>query len=127
MELHDKPRVIIVDVRNGRVRADGTNINLPPEGQESALRSIETADVVVEIHPDGLGVMQGSEKGWVTMVTTKSILQMNTEKAAHELQARDKHVDDLAVGEHPVTQKFARVWDDSVPSGEPTKGGLKGF
>ena len=124
----NKPRVIVVDVRNGNVRADGTNINLPPEGQESALRSIETADVLVEVHADGIFVKQGAEKGWVTMFTTKSALQLNAEKADRELTARTgKQVDDLAVGEHPVDKKFTRVWDGSVPSGEPVEGGLKGY
>ena len=91
-----KPRVIIVDVRNGQVRADGTNIDLPPEGQESALRSIELADVLVEIHPDTILVREGYDKGWVTMFTTKSALQMNAEKADRELDNRtDGLRDDL--------------------------------
>jgi hypothetical protein len=123
-----KPRVIIVDVRNGIVRADGTNIDLPPEGQESALRSIETADVLVEIHPDTMIVKQGVDKGWVTMFTTKSAAQLNAEKSDRELAHRtDNPTDDLKVGEHPVDTKFKRVWDGSVPSGEPVEGGLKGY
>jgi hypothetical protein len=124
-----KPRVIIVDVRNGMVKADGSNVDLPPEGQESALRSIETADVLVEIHPDTILVREGVDKGWVTMFTTKSALQLNAEKAARELQHRvgDKPIDDLEKGSHPVTEKFAHVWDGSVESGKPVEGGLKGF
>jgi hypothetical protein len=122
----DKPRVVIVDVRNGNVYATGENINLPLEGQQAALHVIKTADVLVEVHADTMLVKEGVERGWVTLLTTKSILQMNTEKAASELQARDKHVDDLETGEHPVEAKFARVWDDSVPSGQPVDGGLKG-
>jgi hypothetical protein len=125
----NKPRVIIVDQRHGPVKADGSNINLPPEGQESALRSIETADVLVQVHEDGIYVKEGAMKGWVLLLATKSEPQMNAEKAARELQSRvgDKPIDDLEKGEHPVTAKFARVWDDTVPSGEPVKGGLKGF
>src|SRR3954463_3833998 len=112
-----KPRVIIVDQCPGPVKADGSNINLPPEGQESALRSIETADVLVQIHEDGIYVKEGVEKGWVTLFTTKSTLQMNTEKADREKADRlSNPVDDLAAGEHPVEQKFKRVWDGSIPS-----------
>src|SRR5262245_19321963 len=69
-ESDDKPRVIIVDVRNGNVRADGSNIDRPSEGQEAGLRSIETADVLVEIHPDTMIVKTGVDKGWVTFITT---------------------------------------------------------
>jgi hypothetical protein len=131
----NKPRVIIVDVRNGKVKADGTNIDLPPEGQESALHSIETADVLVEVHPDSIYVREGADKGWVTMVTTKSEAQQSAEKAERELAARHRGPevptgmtgDRPTFDDDPVDQKFARVWDDTVPSGEPVKGGLKGF
>jgi hypothetical protein len=131
--MPSKPRVIIVDVRNGKVKADGMNIDLPPEGQESALRSIETADVLVEVHPDTIFVRSGADKGWVTMFTTKSEMQMNAEKAATELHARvgSKPIDDLEKGEHPVEVKMNRVWDKTDPgyveSGEPEKRGLKGY
>ena len=63
-----KPRVVIVDMRSGGgIKADGSNIDLPPEGQESALRSIETADVYVQIHADGIYVKEGADKGWVLL------------------------------------------------------------
>lgn len=124
----DKPLIVILDVRHGNVRATGENIDLPPEGVMSALRSIETADVVVEVHADTVLVKAGQDKCWITMFTTKSESQMNAEKAARELQYRTgNHVDDLEVGEHPVEEKFSHVWDGSVPSGEPTEGGLKGY
>lgn len=123
-----KPLIVILDVRNGNVHANGENIDLPAEGRMSALHSIEIADVTVEVHEDAVLVKAGEDNCLVTMFTTKSESQMNAEKAARELHARtDKQVDDLEVGEHPVTEKFARVWDGSVRSGEPTKGGLKGF
>jgi len=121
----NKPRVIILDVRNGQVRADGSNINLPPEGQESALRSIEAADVLVEVHLEGIWVKKGVDEGWVTMISTKSILQMNTEKADQELANRtDGLRDDLKLGEHPVEEKFKRVWEGDSNSGTAE---LKGF
>lgn len=122
----NKPRVIIVDVRNGMVKANAANIDLPLEGQVSALRSIETADVLVEIHPDTILVREGADKGWVTMLTTKPERQMNAEKAARELQSRvgDKPIDDLDVGEHPVEEKFRRVWEGDSNSGTAE---LKGF
>lgn len=128
----DMPRVIVVDVRNGKVRADGSNIDLPPEGQESFLRSLEIADVIVEVHEDTLLVTTGFDKHIVLLGQTKSVLQMNTEKADRELKARtDNQVDDLEVGEHPVDAKMRRVWDKDAPgyveSGEPVKGGLKGY
>ena len=124
----DNPRVIVVDERNGRVRADGSNIDLPPEGQDSALRSLETADVVVEIHEDGMFVTTGYDKHIVLLLVTKSVHQLNAEKAEMELAHRHaKPIDDLAVGEHPVDVKFARVWDGSVPSGTPEERGLKGY
>jgi hypothetical protein len=126
------PRVIVIDERHGRVRADGSNIDLPPEGQESALRSLETADVIVEIHEDGVFVPTGFDKHIVLLLVTKSVLQMNAEKAETELAHRHANpVDDLAVGEHPVEVKMNRVWDKTDPgyveSGEPEKRGLKGY
>jgi hypothetical protein len=131
-----KPRVIIVDVRNGQVRADGTNIDLPSDGQESALRSIELADVLVEIHDDGMFVKQGVSKGWVTLFVTKTVLQLNTEKADRELAARRDDSGETPTGmtgdratfeDDPVDKKFLRVWDGTVPSGKPVEGGLKGY
>jgi hypothetical protein len=50
MPADSTSRVVVVDVRNGKVRADGANIDLPLEGQHSFLRSLETADVIVEVH-----------------------------------------------------------------------------
>jgi hypothetical protein len=124
-----KPRIVIVDVRNGN--ADGRNINLPEEGQEAMLRAIETASVLVSVDDSGMWVKQGVDLGLVTMVTTKSELQMNAEKAEGEREARVKPPDDLEKGEHPVDVKMRRVWDKSDPgyveSGEPEKRGLKGF
>jgi hypothetical protein len=122
------PTVIVADVRHGKVRADGTNIDLPPEGQESMLRSLELADVIVEIHEDNVLVTTGYDKHIVLLMRTKSALQLNAEKAERELEHRTGNpTDDLAVGEHPVEQKFKRVWDGSVPSGTPVEGGLKGY
>jgi len=127
------PRVIVADIRNGKVRADGMNIDLPDEGQQSMLRSLETADVIVEIHEDNVFVRTGYDKHIVLLMRTKSERQMNAEKAARELQHRvgDKPIDDLEKGEHPVKAKMNRVWDKTDPgyveSGEPVKGGLKGF
>jgi hypothetical protein len=123
------PTVIVADVRHGKVRADGTNIDLPPEGQESMLRSLELADVIVEIHEDNVLVTTGYDKHIVLLMRTKSALQLNAEKADRELEHRtgDKQADDLEKGDHPVTQKFARIWDGSVPSGTPVEGGLKGY
>jgi hypothetical protein len=123
------PRVIVADIRHGKVRADGTNIDLPEEGQQSMLRSLETADVIVEIHDDNVFVKTGYDKHIVLLMRTKSALQLNAEKADRELAHRtgDKQADDLEKGDHPVDQKFARIWDGSVPSGTPVKGGLKGY
>lgn len=127
-----KPCVIIVDVRNGNVKSDGSNIDRPPEGQEAGLRSIETADVLVEVHPDGVYVKKGAMKGIVTMITTKSEAQMSLEKAVREKDARnaDKGSDDLERGDHPLT-KMNRVWDkddpDYMESGGTVEGGLKGY
>jgi hypothetical protein len=120
-----KPRIVIVDVRNGNVFADGSNIDRPEEGREPALRSIETADVLVEISADNVFVKEGATKGWVLLMRTKSESQMNAEKAARELANRDKPNDDLEKGDHPVTQKFARIWDGSIKSGGNQD--LKGF
>jgi hypothetical protein len=122
------PRVVVVDVRNGKVRADGANIDLPPEGQESFLRSLETADVIVEVHEDTLLVTQGYDKHIVLLGQTKTVVAMNYEKADREKADRtDNMHDDLEAGEHPVEVKFKRVWDGSVPSGDPEQRGLKGF
>lgn len=127
--MTDKPRVIIVDVRNGKVWDDGGNIDRPadPYAIQSALDSIATADVLVEVHADGIFVKQGVDKGWVTMITTKSTLQLNAEKAANELEARvgSKPNDDLEKGDHPLT-KFARAWEGPSNSGT-VDGGLKGY
>ena len=120
----NKPRVIVVDVRNGPVRKDGSNIDLPPEGQKSALTSIETADVLVEVHMDGIWVKQGVDRGWVTMFTTKSERQMSAEKAERDKDNRTNSLyDDLKVGEHPVETKFRRVWDETWETeSKPLKG-----
>lgn len=123
--MSDKPRIVIVDVRNGNVFADGRNINLPAEGQEAMLRAIETADVLVSVDDSGMWVKQGVDLGIITMVTTKSEAQMNAEKAQGEAADRVKPPDDLEKGEHPVTEKFARVWDGSIQSGETRE--IKGF
>ncbi len=126
------PSVIVVDVRNGKVRATGENIDLPPEGQESALRSLETADVIVEVHEDGIFVKHGHDRHIVMILTTKSEAQMSAEKADRDLQYRvgDKPNDDLTKGDHPVEVKMNRVWDPEDPhyvkSGEPEKRGLRG-
>lgn len=135
--LPDPPaRVVVVDVRNGQVRADGVNIDLPSEGQESALRSLETADVVVEIHEDTMLVTQGYDKRIVLLLTTKSERQMSAEKADREKADRVAAGGEETTGmvgdratfpDDPVDQKFKRVWDGSVPSGEPVEGGLKGY
>jgi hypothetical protein len=121
-------KVIVVDVRNGKVHADGSNIDLPPEGQESFLRSLVAADVVVEIHADNMIVTKGYDKRIVLLGRTKSALQLSAEKAAKDLDNRtDNQRDDLEIGEHPVEQKFRRVWDGSVESGTPETRGLKGY
>lgn len=112
-----KPRIVVVDERNGSVLATGENIDLPDEGQIAMLRAIEMANVLVTIGHDSIWVKQGAEKGWVTLVTTKSERQMNAEKAATELQHRmgDKPNDDLVKGDHPVEVKFHRIWHDPKP------------
>jgi hypothetical protein len=127
-----KPRIIIVDTRNGKVRADGSNVNRPPEGQEAALSSIETADVLVEIG-SGAGdifVKEGATKGWVTLITTKTEAQMSMEKAEGEKAARDRPNDDLQKGDHPL-KKMNAVWDPGdehyIESGKPEERGLKGY
>lgn len=117
----DKPRIVIVDVRNGNVLADGRNINVPEEGQLPMLRAIEMADVLVTVDDAGMWVKYGVEKGWVTMITTKSEGQMNAEKAAGELAHRVKKNDDLERGDHPVDVKFARVWNHAT---KPTRTGF---
>jgi hypothetical protein len=127
--------VVVVDVRQGKVRSDGSNIDLPPEGQESALRSLELADVVVEIHADTVFVRQGSDKRIVLLLKTKSEARMSAEKAERERLARVRGPeqasgmteDRVTFPDDPVDEKFKRVWDGSIPSGEPVKGGLKGF
>jgi hypothetical protein len=122
----DKPRVIVVDVRNGKVRADGANIDLPPEGQESFLRSLETADVIVEVHEDTLLVTHGYDKHIVLLGQTKTVLQMNTEKADRELQHRTKPIDDAAIAEDPTVRLKRAFGNEFWPSGKPVEGGLKG-
>jgi hypothetical protein len=127
--------VVVVDVREGMVRSDGSNIDLPPEGQESALRSLELADVVVEIHADTVFVRQGSDKHIVLLLTTKSESRMSAEKADRERLARYRGPEQstgmaeyrATFPDDPVDEKFKRVWDDSIPSGGPVEGGLKGF
>jgi hypothetical protein len=132
-EPASKPRVIIIDARNGKVYADGGNINVPVEGREGVLRAIETADVLVEFSVDGAWVKRGVETGIVGLVQTKSEAQMSAEKAQREWAARP-HDPEQATGEvgdrhtfadDPVDKKFARVWDGSVPSGVPVV--LKGM
>jgi hypothetical protein len=125
-------RVIVVDVRNGKVRADGANIDLPLEGQHSFLRSLETADVIVEVHEDTLLVTKGYDKHIVLLGQTKTVLAMNNEKAERDKDNRTNYLyDDLKAGEHPVEVKMRRVWDKDDPgyveSGEPEERGLKGF
>jgi hypothetical protein len=119
--MPDKPRIVIVDMRNGSVLADGRNINVPEEGQLSMLRAIEMADVLVTVDDTGMWVKYGAEKGWVTLITTKSERQMNAEKAAGELAERVKPNDDLERGDHPVKVKFARVWNHAT---KPTRTGF---
>ena len=131
-EQRGHSRVVVVDTRNGRVKADGTNIDLPFEGQQSALRSLETADVVVEIQADTVLVTKGWDKRIVLLLQTKSESQMNAEHAAADLDNRTNSLyDDLKAGEHPVEVKMKRVWDKNDPgyveSGTPEERGLKGF
>ena len=123
--MSDKPRVVIVDMRSGGgIKADGSNIDLPSEGQESALRSIETADVYVQVHADGIYVKEGADKGWVLLITTKGEAQMSHEKAERDLAKRERGPE-VPIGmtgdrptfeDDPVDQKFARVWEDSGPT-----------
>jgi hypothetical protein len=126
------PRVVVVDVRNGKVRADGANIDLPLEGQHSFLRSLETADVIVEVHEDTVLVTKGYDKRIVLLGQTKTVVAMNNEKAERDKDNRTNYLyDDLKAGEHPVEVKMRRVWDKDDPgyveSGEPEERGLKGF
>jgi hypothetical protein len=128
-------RVVIIDVRNGNVYADGSNLDVPEEGREGVLRAIETADVLVEISTDNMWVKKGVEHGVVALAKTRSEAQMSNEKALRESAARATGpeipagmVGDRATFEDdPVDAKFARVWDDTVPSGKPVEGGLKGY
>jgi hypothetical protein len=121
------PRIVIVDVRNGNVYADGRNIDAPVAGQEALLRAIETADIVVEIGVDGAWVKQGVDRSIATLVRTKPEAQMSAEKAEQEknnrvgdgreypIEASDDTDDPLRshdpFQDDPVTVKFPRVWD----------------
>jgi hypothetical protein len=132
--IADNQRVVVCDVRNGSVRDDGTNIDFPPEGQEAALTAIERAGILIEVSQDGIWVKRGVGIN-VLLIRTKTEGERNTDQARIEAAARDKGpemptgmTDDRATfPDDPVDKKFKRVWDGSVPSGEPVKGGLKGF
>jgi hypothetical protein len=125
-EPQGQSSVIVVDARNGRVKADGSNIDLPLEGQQSALRSLETADVVVEVHEEGIFVTTDYDKRIVLLLQTKSERQMNAEKAARELGARVKPNDDVVKAEDPTTRLKRCFGNDYLPSGKPEERGLKG-
>lgn len=123
----DHITIVVADLRNGPIRKDGSNIDLPPEGQAAMLNSLRWAEVIVEVQADTV-LVRGVNPGVVLLCRTKSPAQMSAEKAAGDLAVRKgDQPDDLAIGEHPVEQKFARVWDGSVPSGKPAEGGLKGY
>jgi hypothetical protein len=135
LEPYIRPTVIIVDVRNGKIREDGFNIDLPSEGQVSFLESLARTDVIVEVHDDNVWVKRGFDKHIVLLGRTKSEAQMSGEKADREKAARAVGAeqptgmtgDRGTFEDDPVDNKFKRVWDGSVPSGEPVKGGLKGY
>lgn len=127
-------KIVICDVRNGQVREDGENIDLPSEGQEAVLEAIERADILIDVTPDGVWVKRGYGVD-VLLVRTKTEAQMSGEKADREKAARARGPEQT-VGmtgdretfeDDPVDKKFARVWDGSVPSGGPVEGGLKGY
>jgi hypothetical protein len=135
MELYVKPTVIVADIRNGKIREDGSNLDLPPEGQAAFLESLANADVIVEVHDDTVFVRHGYDKMIVLLGRTKPAAQMNAEKAFREKTARVQgpEVSTGMVGDRatfpddPIDDKFERVWDGSVPSGKPVEGGLKGY
>jgi hypothetical protein len=114
------PNIVIVDVRNGAVYTDGTNINVPEEGREALLRAIETAEILIEINVEGVWVKQGVVPGGVTLIATKSEPQMSAEKAQREATARNKGPevttgmkgDRATYPDDPVDVKFRRVWQD---------------
>ena len=80
--------------------------------------------MLVEVHADGIYVKDGSEQGYVLLLATKSELQMNAEHAARDLDNRTNSLyDDLKTGEHPVTEKFPRVWEEGWETeSKPLKG-----
>jgi hypothetical protein len=82
----------VVDVRNGKVRADGANIDLPLEGQHSFLRSLETADVIVEVHEDTLLVTKGTTRRLSCSARPRPSWQMNNEKAEREKDNRTNYL-----------------------------------
>jgi hypothetical protein len=121
------PKIVIVDVRNGNVYANGSNLDVPVEGREPLLRAIETADILVEIGVDGAWVKQGVERSIVTLVSTKSEAQMSAEKAKREKNnrvgdGREHPIEVMCNRDDPLRQhdlfqddpvlvRFSRVWD----------------